>query len=223
MQSKKVPFFPNTQDNTHCLQAVVASILRYYDPNANVDFAYLDKLTDKSPDKWTWTYRLLCNLAQMGYDVLEIEDFDHQQFIKNPDAYLIEKLGVQAGQASIDNSNLKQEVINARDFVQKVKYENRPATLDNIAEYLQRGYLIGCHVNSRKLRGRTGYYGHFILVYGYDIEDQTLTIHDPGIYTNLEQLYFEAEQMPLEQFLQGWSEYPNIIAVKKLLEIKKDL
>ena len=46
---RNVPFFPNTADNTHCLQAVLKMILKYFEPQKDYSFEELNILSDKAP------------------------------------------------------------------------------------------------------------------------------------------------------------------------------
>ena len=80
---KPVPFFPNTTDDTHCLQAVLKMVLKYFQPEKNFSFDELDVLSDKVPGKWTWATRALINLHKMGYKLVNMEDFDYQSFSQN--------------------------------------------------------------------------------------------------------------------------------------------
>jgi len=43
---KKIPFYPNP-DNTHCFQAVIKMILKYYFPKEEYSWKELEKLTGK--------------------------------------------------------------------------------------------------------------------------------------------------------------------------------
>ncbi len=79
---KKVPFFSNTDDNTHCFQAMLRMILKYFLPEKDFSFAELDKFSGKVKGKWTWSSRALINLQKMGFELVNICCFDWQKFIR---------------------------------------------------------------------------------------------------------------------------------------------
>jgi len=59
-----IPFFPNTEDNTHCLQATLMSVLKIIYPKENFTYEQLDELCDKPKNKYTWPFAFLVNLKK---------------------------------------------------------------------------------------------------------------------------------------------------------------
>lgn len=55
MVNKNIPFYSNTSDDTHCLQACLKMLLKYFYPNEEYSWEELDKLTGKKEGMWTWT------------------------------------------------------------------------------------------------------------------------------------------------------------------------
>lgn len=43
---QNVPFYSNTPDDTHCFQAVLKMVLKYFQPEKYYSFEQLDKLSD---------------------------------------------------------------------------------------------------------------------------------------------------------------------------------
>ena len=52
--NKIVPFYTNTSDDTHCYQAGLKMILKYFIPDKDFSWEELDKFTAKVEDLWTW-------------------------------------------------------------------------------------------------------------------------------------------------------------------------
>jgi len=49
----EVPFYPNTEDNTHCLQACLKMVLKYFIQEKEYSYEDLDRVTAKVPGLWT--------------------------------------------------------------------------------------------------------------------------------------------------------------------------
>lgn len=80
--AKKVPFYSNTPDDTHCYQAALKMVLKFFLPNKDYSWQELEKLTAKEEGLWTWPTQGLMSLYKMGFKIIDIEDFDIQEFIK---------------------------------------------------------------------------------------------------------------------------------------------
>jgi hypothetical protein len=211
MINYNIPFYSNTSDDTHCFQAVLKMVIDNYDPQIKFSWKDLDKISDKQNNKWTWPISGYIWLKENNYDIQIIEPFDYKKFIKHDGDYLIEEYGVEVGTAQINNSDIKKEQINAKNFIKLINYQKRIPKINEIIYYLNNKYLIICNVNANKLINHQGYTGHFVLIKGYN--NKGLFLHDPGLPPR-ENIYVD-----LELFERAWS-YPNekaknICAVKK--------
>jgi hypothetical protein len=215
-KSPVVPFFANTPDGTHCFQASIRGALKYFLPDRNFSWEQLEKMSGKEPGKATWPQQMLVNLKEMDFDAIMVEGFDGRDFIKRGSQYLIDTFGEKTANWQIKNSDVPQEQKRyQRLFDVGVRCENRIPQLDEIKEYLQRGYLVICTVNSRALNHKDGYVGHSVLVYAVD--DTYVTLHDPGPKPQ------ESRQVPLTAFEVAWAnpseKAKNFIALKYTGEI----
>lgn len=197
----KVPFYGNTEEGTHCFQACIKMVLKYFQPEKDFTIEELEKITAKKPGLWTWCYAGLVWLAEHGFDVVNIDSFDSKRFSEEGKSYLFEALGDQVAQANIDLSDINQEIFLAKEFVSRVHTINREASIDDILEYLNKGYLVVCVVNSRALNNKEGYSGHFVLIKGYD--EKGLIVHDPGHPHNPDRL------VEYDLFNRAWSSTPK--------------
>jgi hypothetical protein len=207
---KNIHFYSNTPDNTHCFQAVLKMVIKYFWPNENYSWEELEKITAKEKNLWTWPMSGLLWLSKRNVKLICIETFDYKKFIKLKGEYLIEKYGKEVGEAQIKHSNIEQEIDATKDFVRKVIIRKRTPTISDLKRFLVQDYLLICNVNSNKLNNKSGYTGHFVLLKGLD--NNSFIIHNPG-------------PPPLENqlvapflFEQAWA-YPNDNA-KNLVAVK---
>lgn len=178
---KSIPFFENHDDDAHCLQASLKMILKYYLPDRDFSWDELNKMTAKAPgsDKATWSQQMVLSLAEMGFDVLLVENFDAERFAKEGYDYLVEAYGKESADWQAQHSDLAQE---QRIYQQLLEhhdiYERRVPTLEDVKTYLAEGYLVQATVNARKLNDEEGYFGHSVVI--FDIDDEHVVLNDPG-------------------------------------------
>lgn len=197
---KKVPFYANTKDNTHCYQAALRSVLGYFLPSKKYTFRELDKFTAKRKGKWTWPTQALLNFKKMGFNVKRKSTFDYAKFSKQGGEYLIEKYGEEKGNAQIKNSDIKQEMRLAKKYVENFGNKIQLPKLSELKTLLKRGYLIGVNVNYYPLYNKKGYAGHFVVI--FDIDDKYVYLHDSGLPPN------SNAKIPRKNFIKAW-EYPD--------------
>lgn len=196
----KVPFYSNTPDDTHCFQATLLMVLKYFMPNEEYSWEELDQATAKKEGLWTWPLAGMLELQRMGFDVVHIEMFDYMLFAKQGDDYLHEFYGKEIAQAQIKHSDIQQEQRFAKEFIRKINFEKRIPDIGDIEKLMKRGFLIICNVNTCKLNQRDGYAGHFVVVTDYS--DNELTLHDPGLPS------IEDRIVSRDIFEQAW-QYPD--------------
>lgn len=207
-----VPFFANTADNTHCYQACIKMIAKFFRPELELTWEELDIVTAKQPGMWTWSMAGLTWLHEQGFMVRNIEVFDYPRFIKDPHNYLVEIWGDEVAQAAEEHSIVASEVDIAKKFIEKVKTEQRLPEIQEIPDLLEAGNLIIANVNSKALNELPGYTGHFVVIIGY--KDGQLIVHDPGGTTG-----HPSRKVSPEQFTKAWA-YPDNSA-KSLVVIRK--
>lgn len=200
MIRKQVPFYPNTSDDTHCYQAALKMVLKYFLPNKDFSWEELEKLTAKVEGLWTWPTQGLINLHKMGFEIVDIDDFDIEEFIRDSKDYLIRKYGREVGEAQIKYSDLEQERRIYKEYLKLNLHQQRTPTIEDLKKLIDAGYLAICNVNSYALNNETGYAGHFVVIYDYDGEN--LYLHDPGSPP------MEARKVPYGAFMKAW-EYPD--------------
>ena len=207
----KVPFFSNTSDDTHCFQAALRMLLKYFYPSEDYTWSELDKITAKEPDMWTWPMAGVLWLKEKGLNVLVQEPFDYQAFYDRGVDYMKEEYGEEVAKAQEKNSDISGEQKRALEYINNIDISKQIPTIKDIKKLLQDGYLPICLVNSKKLSNKEGYVGHFVVVKGFD--SNSFLIHDPGLPPH------KNRQVGFTEFELAWA-YPNkraknIIAFRK--------
>lgn len=206
----RVPFYGNTPDNTHCYQAALKMILKYFLPEKEFSWEELETITAKVEGLWTWPIASMLWLEQQGFQLINIEDFDYHQFIEKGGQYLIDEYGEEVGNSQIAHSDIVQEQKLSQELIKTIPILKRIPALEDIKKLLNQGYLITSNVNGRILNDKTGYAGHSIVITGFN--KTNLNIHNPGLPPK------ENQKVPFEQFEKAWG-YPdekskNILAIK---------
>ncbi|HSH55289.1 MAG TPA: C39 family peptidase [Candidatus Limnocylindrales bacterium] len=191
-----VPFISNTPDDKHCLQAAYAMVRQFFEPELELDWDDWSEITGYLPGKGTWSMAGLMWFKDHGYDVVHIGTFDYEAFAERGDQYLLEALGEEVGKWKLQYMDLKLEQARAVRFLQSKIWINREATIDDIKNYLQEGYLVKCLVNLNALNNKPGYLGHAVIVKGYT--DTDIILHDPGLPA------FPDRHVDMEHFVRAW-------------------
>jgi hypothetical protein len=176
---RQVPFVPNTDDDTHCLQAAYMSAAKYLDPTFAIPMSEWSNITGYEEGKGSWANAGPLWFMKQGYQVHQYELFDAEEFIKRPTEYMIEQHGPEAGKWGIENTNVPAEIIRMRQLLDAGIVERREPTMEDIKSFLDLGYLVRVTVNSNILNGKEGYLGHALLIFDYN--ESYIQFHDPGL------------------------------------------
>lgn len=195
-----IPFFSNTKDNTHCYQAALKIVLKHFMPYKTFSMKALDELTAHSKSLWTWPTQAIINLHKMGFEIVDIDDFDISKFIKLGDKYLIQKYGSFVAKEQKTHSNISRERKIYREYLSLGLHQQRIPKVEEINDLLQKGYLVICNLNAQTLNRKAGYIGHFVVIFG--IDDKYVYIHDPGLPP------IKNRKITHKDFIQAWA-YPD--------------
>lgn len=206
-----VPFYSNTEDDTHCFQAALKMVLKYFQPKKEFSWQELEEITDKQEGLWTWPLASMLWLKKQGYSVQSLEVFDYTRFITEKEKYLLELYGLEGGTAQIQHSNIEQEIKHAQELVEANIVKKTLPTFRTIENSLKDGALLLSLLNSAVLNEKTGYIGHYVVIIG--INNNELILHDPGLPP------LENRSVSFDLFEKAWG-YPdenakNLIAIKK--------
>lgn len=174
-----VPFYSNTIDDTHCWQAAIKMVLKYFEPAKEFNWEELDVLTDKKPNLWSWPSAGLLHLSNIGYEIKIIEAFDYKRFSQEGSKYIYSEFGNEVGRSQEEHADIQQGMSLAGNLIKKGLCTNQIPQIKDILNFLDNGYIVICNINSAKLNNKDGYVGHFVVVKGY--KDTQIILHDPGL------------------------------------------
>lgn len=212
MSNRVIPFYSNTPDDTHCFQAALKMILKYFLPTQDFSWKQIDKITAKKEGLWTWPFAGMLWLHAQGFQVINQEVFDYQRFVQEKNTYLIDFYGKEVGKAQIGHSDVNQEAAFAKELLKGGILKDHLPTLEDIQQLVIDNYLLICNVNSCALSNKQGYVGHFIVV--KEVDDQYVYFHDPGLPP------LKDRRVPIATFMHAWA-YPNetsqnVLAIRKI-------
>lgn len=214
MEMRQIPFFQNTRDNLHCFQAALKSLLKFYFPEKNYSFRYLDRVTGHRKGKGTWVSAAALFLSEKNMEVRIIGNFDYKKFAKHGTQYLESYWTDEVYQFQRVYSDFERERKLAKKLVKnrKVILEIRYATLRDIKTLYKNGYILFVPINPWVLERRKGYSSHMVVV--TEIKKDTIVFHDPGLPPQ------KNKETPLKLFLKAMyyptKESASLIAVRKL-------
>jgi hypothetical protein len=210
------PFYPNLEDNAHCLQEAAKMAVEYFQNDFVKPFKFYDHITGKSRRyRYTWPLQLTLELARRKYDIVFVDALNLRKLARDPYATMVEAYGQSVADDQMAHSNIDKVKRDALALVnnRKVNFKCRIPTFEDISELLNAGYLVICNVNARTLDQREGYSGHFVLVYDAGRSPDRLFVHNPGLPAR------ERQEVPRGLFEKAWAypreEYKNILALKK--------
>lgn len=177
----EIPFYPNKKTDTHCVQAALRIVLKYFLPDKHFSFAELDTITGHEPHLWTYPYKMYLWLAQNGFEVLHTEQFpvdtfaaEGVKFLKRfwePSVYAIQKQYSDFSAARRDAQKALRHP--------SVTFQNRRGTLARAIEQLKKGYMVLIRVNPYTLRSEEGSGSHIVVV--THVTARHIWLHDPGL------------------------------------------
>lgn len=209
---KKIPFYSNLKDNNHCIQACLKMVIKYYFPAKNYSFKELDKMSKHKKGMWTWQGASLLALADMGLEVVNIENIDYKKFAEQGEMYLQNIWSEEVFATQDKYSDLKQEKKIAQKMVEskKMKLANRDAKFSDVEGYFAKDYLVLVSVNPCVFENKKCYWSHIVLI--TDINDRWVTFHDVGLppveNRKISRKIFE------KAMTKPWKEDTNVIALK---------
>ncbi|MEK7070517.1 MAG: C39 family peptidase, partial [Patescibacteria group bacterium] len=193
-------FFENP-DNTHCYQASLRMVLKYFLPKKDFSWEELEKLTAKEEGYWTWPYKGTINLHKMGFKIVEMNIFNIERFVKEGVNYLIEKYGKDVSREQVAHTkSITNEQKICRDYLKLDIHQGKLPTLEDVKKLIEKGYLVVPNINARILNGRNGYSGHNVVIFNYD--NDNVYVNDPGP-TNTS----ANKKISNKLFMRAW-EYP---------------
>jgi hypothetical protein len=175
-----IPVFSN-DDDTHCVQATIQMILKYFFPERDYPSWYLDQVTYHHKEGNTWDLGVFSFLTNLGLSLVVIDEFSFSDFSQRGISYLKSIWTKPEFRRQKSNANLDFEYLLARDFMTKNKeivFQQRAGTSDDIRNLFKKGYLVIPNLNAFALDNEDGICGHYVVVTG--IEKDNVIFNDSG-------------------------------------------
>lgn len=200
---REIPFYANTRDNTHCVQAGLKSVLKFFFPREQFSFRKLDRISAHAKGKWTWNSAWMLYLARRGFEVIDIGGgFRYETFARSGEQYLRRLWSEKIFAEQRRFADLKQEQRRARTLIRQrnIRLVNRPATLHDIQRLFRDGYVLLCRINPFVLENKNVYGSHTVIL--TDVQKSFVRFHDPGLPPR------KNRKVALRTFLRAMN-YPN--------------
>ncbi len=169
---RDVPLFGNSDEDVHCVQAVIQMVLKEHLPDRDYPLWYLDMVTHHFQGGWTWDTSVFRFLLDLGLELRVWSVFDFVRFANEGEAYLSTIWNAEEFRLQSINANLQFEQLLARDFwmVERplLTYTRNVLTKSDICALFDQGYLVVVSVNAYALDDEKGNCGHYVLLTGYD-------------------------------------------------------
>lgn len=212
---KNIPFYANTSDDMHCVQAALMMLLKYFYPGKTFTFEELDSLTRHRSGMFTWLGDMLLELSKMGFEIISIENLDYAKFAQEGKGYLSSVWSEEVFSTQNQYSDLDHEQSTAQKVITdpNIKLIQKEIEIGDIEKYFLEGYFLLVSLNPLVLQGKEGYWSHLVVV--TNITEDAVYIHDPGLPP------LENRRVPKTIFTKAVTkpgkEDTNLVAIKKLV------
>ncbi len=175
---KRVPFYANHEDDMHSMLAVYRSLFDYF-LHRRMSWEELEAFTGYVPGRSAWSLKSLVQFANMDIDIRMIEPFDYGQYSVKGERYLEEIWPKEKLEWQLKHTNILEISPQIPEFLSKVAYENRAATLEDIDTMLSEGRLIYVMLDVGIIDEKKECPDHSILI--IDRTEDDYIAHDPGL------------------------------------------
>ena len=139
---------------------------------------YLDRVTGRGPNQWTWTTQIVVALNDLGLEVRYHTKAPLEPFLEG-EAFMLEHFGEAVARKMLEHSNWPVVERSMREVIDRRLYSLEPRGPEELRRHLDQGHVPIVLVDQNLLDGEDGIYqGHALTVTGYD--DHGFTCHDCG-------------------------------------------
>ncbi|MBW2995235.1 hypothetical protein KY312_02695 [Candidatus Woesearchaeota archaeon] len=189
----EIPFYMQS-DLGNCMQTQVKMALKYYYPEKDFSFEELDKLSGRTPGKWTWTSQLMPILIDNNLDAYYYSTTPYNEIKQGGEEFILDYYGEEDGKVIVEQTNFEAlyssiDKLNNRFFQEKLDFSE-------IEKEFKKGHVIILMVDKNILFGWQGpYAGHGIII--TSINKTHATVHDSSGTSNL--------LTTKEQLIKAWN------------------
>lgn len=172
-------FYKNLKDDLHCFQAALKIVLSKYYPGKEYSFKYIDQVTGFKKGEFTQDTKGLLWLAEKGFEIVRVSDFDDNRFIKEGEKYLKWYWKPEI----YERNKQSTDFVKMRKLTKELKkystFCTKLPTSDAVDELLDHGYTVIAHINPKQLNKRFSDIIHSVVV--LKSSKTHFVIHNPGL------------------------------------------
>lgn len=179
-----IPFYesfatPGHPTGVHCIEISLKMILGALMPGREFTVEELEAITGKQPEKGAWEMQYLIWLVDNGFEVQHWATFDYGAFEKEGIEYIRRAYGDETAEYQLRESDVPGAQKMIKPYLEKVTNVKKSPAVADIKDLMDDGWIVRASVNSRLLQGKDEYYGHSVVVIGFEGDD--IIFHDPGL------------------------------------------
>lgn len=190
---------------TRCVQAAFRMIIESTQ-GVDIGETHADTLTGYVEGRGTWPFRMLLSFANLGFHVINHENFNFQKFVTNPESAIKDQVqDDHVTQLILAETDLAAETQAVQNCIQspQIKLIQGIPTFNDLKEQIALGRFVMCNVDLQVLEGKPEREGHILIIAA--VNDEIVVAHDPGPHGSLDR------QFKRDLFEKAWtSPSPNI-------------
>ncbi len=208
---KIVTFFPNKEDNIHCLQSSVKSLLSFYFP----DKIFTDELIEEKTlysGGWSWLVPTVVWLNELGLEVSFFSRLNYEELSNRGEEYLRELKGDILYNHEHQNGaylNFASIQESSKTMIELGLWNNQNLSVAELSSSLEASNTLAISKTVYEwMDGRQGLTGHFVLVLKQYKPGEWL-VHDPGLP--------QKENRKVNQLINGENIFSEVLLIKGVI------
>ena len=190
--SPTIPYFE--QVGPSCVQSQMRIALEYFFPERDYSQDYLDELTGRSSNSWTWFSQAFPVLLNEGLDVYYFSSTPY--FMLSPE-FVVGYYGKVDG-VKINSVTDWVPLYSSIDFLKSSdRFVNEKLSWSDVESFFNQGYLLLMIIDANVVDGKLGrsFAGHGVTI--TDIDDTSVTYHDSVLGPN--------KKVGKQSFIDAWN------------------
>ncbi len=169
-QCRDIPYYQQTESG-NCLQTQLKMALKYYYPEKDYSFDYLDEMTGRTQGKWTWTSQAISFLLEEGLDIYYYSTTPYDDILAGGEDFLLSHYGEEDGNIMLRHTNFDALYDSIRVLNDTGRYINKKLDFGYLEQEFDKGAHLIVLIDVATLYDTRGSFsGHFTTVTGFDDE-----------------------------------------------------
>lgn len=176
---KKIKFYKNSRDGSHCMQACIKMVLNKF-LKEKISFKEIDTFTGFRKGGYSFFPSTINFLLSKNLGCLYIDSFDYAKFAEKGKSYMGENIDDDTFVDFDKNVDLdfeqKMMALNLKD--KNFSFEKRIPSLDEMRNAIAQEKIIIVSINPNQLNLKDQYGSHSVII--LSINEREVIFHDPG-------------------------------------------